>query len=74
MKKLAWIFTLLLSVGCGADISYEPLPVRPHRTFADDAGNVISIKVFLIDGCEYLSFFNSITHKGDCANPIHVSL
>jgi len=29
------------------------------------------LEVIEVDGCEYLLGINKLTHKGNCANPIH---
>ena len=30
-----------------------------------------TVRVFVIDGCEYIIYDRGITHKGNCTNSIH---
>lgn len=63
------IFALTLALAC------NPAPTGEKTT---DSGKGYSVKV--IDGCEYIevsfalgvqSGYYSLTHKGNCKNPIH---
>jgi hypothetical protein len=72
MKLLVFVAAVLL-VGC--DMTAAPQRQQPERPVT------LSYTVFTYDGCEYLMAENSfpfldnyavsITHKGDCRNPIH---
>ena len=60
MKKLSYVFYLVLATvftGC------------------NDGKSNISSSITTIEGCEYFvnenAYGNSITHKGNCSNPIH---
>ena len=46
------------------------LPPLPHRySVTNEVGRKYTVEV--IDGCEYLDYDRSITHKGNCTNTIH---
>jgi len=65
MKKLILIAVLAMAMsGCNQD----PLPI-------DNVGNTMDkggYRLQVIDGCEYIQFDRSLTHKGNCKNPIHI--
>jgi hypothetical protein len=71
MKK-ALIFLAIAFVGC-----QEPNAMPTQRTgeFYNIEGEDRSVRVIIIDGCEYLYLPSGqaswCTHKGNCNNPIH---
>lgn len=68
MKKIIGVFCLLL-IGCGESQIEDSKIVEKKQSY-----NVIEI-----DGCEYIEVDSgildnriySLTHKGNCKNPIH---
>lgn len=67
MKKLAIILAIGLA-GCNPN-----LPCMPTRINLKlyDIEAMYYVKVFEIDSCQYVSYGESVIHKGDCSNPIH---
>jgi len=65
------VIIFLLALGCGVN----PSPKTDSRKEIGE-----NYAVVIIDGCEYIEFdygvlqnrVYSLTHKGNCKNPIHV--
>lgn len=70
MKKIIVLLLIVSLVGCG----YKNDKSIKGENNSDLAG----LKVIVLDGCEYFQFksytYYSITHKGNCKNPIHNKL
>ena len=69
MKKLLMI--ALVAAGCGEGTKNINMRSSGTPTTLYDMGSHYYVKVFKIDGCEYVSYGESIIHKGNCSNPIH---
>ena len=63
MKKFK-LLALVAALGIGTLASCGDRPM-----VETDRG--IRFEVIEVEGCEYLLGINKLTHKGDCANPIH---
>ena len=74
MKKALFITFALtgwLLVGCAdpTDKQEVRVPVISQDTITYFYGRMI--RSFTYKGCEYLQWDRSVTHKGNCCNPIH---
>ena len=66
MKKFKLV-ALVAVLGIGTLTSCEPMLDR--TVIEVSLGH--QYEVIEVDGCEYLLGINKLTHKGNCANPIH---
>ena len=69
MKKIKIISILLLGfclIGCGFPESKEKLNYKKKTTDGYFVGE------FVYQGCQYISAFDGIAHKGNCTNSIHI--
>ena len=66
MKKFK-LMALVAVLGMGTLASCGDGPMI--KTVENNLGH--QYRVIEVDGCEYLLGINKLTHKGDCANPIH---
>lgn len=58
MKKIILLaLTALMLVGC-----YK----SPNKTQQEKIDEVYAERTFIVDSCEYISFWKSSTHKGNC--------
>ena len=58
MKKIILLaLTALMMVGC------DKLPNKTHQEKIDE---IYAERTFIVDSCEYISFWKSATHKGNC--------
>ena len=58
IKKIILLtLTALMMVGC------KKLPNKTHQEEIDE---IYAEKTFIVDSCEYISFWKSSTHKGNC--------
>lgn len=58
MKKIILLaLTALIMVGC------EKLPNKSKQEKIDEE---FAERTFIVDSCEYISFWKSSTHKGNC--------
>ena len=58
MKKLILLaLTALMMVGCEK---------TSNKTRQEKIDEKYAEKTFIVDSCEYISFCNSFTHKGNC--------
>jgi hypothetical protein len=65
MKRIKYIFiaVLIMSV-CGCK--------RPStHTQVDSSGIEREFNEVTIEGCEYLTGYRKMAHKGNCSNPMH---
>jgi len=65
MKTIILIMAVFF-VSCETTVETKTLPLTTW--------NGSEVKIVIIDGCEYLYVFSdtrSLTHKGNCSNPIH---
>lgn len=72
LKKLLAVFaltTIAVLIVCNCAPS-QSQPVS-QTTTKITASNGYTYKVITIGNCEYIQFLESLTHKGDCKNPIH---
>ena len=66
MKKFK-LLALVAVLGMGTLTSCRDMP---DRTIIENNLDH-QYEVIEVEGCEYLLGSNKLTHKGDCANPIH---
>jgi len=71
MKHL--IYLLLIAATCFIGCSYDN---GNDKSIKGEINGLYDLKVIIIDGCEYFKYrtymgYLSITHKGNCNNPIH---
>lgn len=58
MKKLILlVITVLMMVGC------DKLPNKTQQEKIDES---YAKRTFIVDSCEYISFWKSSSHKGNC--------
>lgn len=69
---LLGVFIALIAVGGCTD---ERLNRKnAHRDIKSPQGEAYTMSGYtlvIIDGCEYMTFFHGITHRGNCTNRIH---
>lgn len=72
MKKLLLILCLIILVGCNENLNNEQqdrIPVKENDVYYD---------VLTFDGCQYIYYKKqmvrgqTLAHKGNCNNPIHI--
>lgn len=75
MKKLLVILTLA-SIGCTQDENTSVITSTKDVVYI--GGINYNVAVIEIDSCEYITlgtdistYINTLTHKGNCKNPIH---
>lgn len=66
MKKLLFIISVILFIGCKSDIN--PNLGSVTATYSRGTYN---LPIHIIDGCQYISGNYVLEHKGNCNNPIH---
>ncbi len=70
MKQLLSIILIAAVVGCNGDASQVI-----QTTYTDTEVNGDIIRIFKYEGCEYLLIgggnAQTVTHKGNCTNPVH---
>ena len=66
MKKFK-LMAIMAVLGMVVFTSCGDVPDRPM--VENNLGH--RYEVIEVDGCEYLLGYNKLTHKGNCANPIH---
>lgn len=66
MKKYIVLFLLFTAMGCtNKQTSDFKLKIKSN-TF------VTTFDVIVIDSCEYIKGYRSLSHKGNCNNPFHL--
>jgi hypothetical protein len=71
MKKLL-VVLCLASVGCTQDENASVITLTKDVVYI--AGINYNVSVIEIDSCEYITLgsdIRTLTHKGNCKNPIH---
>jgi len=66
MKKLLILSVLAMAMS-GCDNTNKPIKNNGDTMEQGFTG----YRLEFIEGCEYLSYDRSLTHKGNCKNPIH---
>jgi hypothetical protein len=71
MKKLL-VLLCLASIGCTQDENASVITLTKDVVYI--AGINYNVSVIEIDSCEYITLgsdIRTLTHKGNCKNPIH---
>jgi len=71
----AWLLFLICCI-CMPGCIQKEQPVEEKTNsevveVVDGTKHMANITFYRLDGCEYISWFHGLTHKGDCDNPIH---
>lgn len=66
MKRILVIIGCLLVIGCANEA--QPIDDKGNTM---EKGSFIGYTIEVIDGCEYIGYDRSLTHKGDCKNKLH---
>lgn len=67
MKTITFLLLLAFCSGCGREDTAKA---------KEPTDNIVKFKIVIIDGCQYFNWidrygYGSLTHKGNCNNPIH---
>lgn len=70
MKIVCILAATLMLCGCGESPSF-------HNNIKYESGNEIpklsnGYCIYIIDGCQYVSWGKCFSHKGNCTNKIHI--
>ena len=62
LLTIVLLLTLIFTSSCSQNVK------RSSTKYVIDGSKVDEIE---IEGCQYLNYAHTITHKGNCKNPIH---
>lgn len=57
IKKLILLLIGVMMIGCDKS---------PNKTQQEKTDEMYAKRTFIVDSCEYISFWKSSTHKGNC--------